>query len=173
MHSLFHKVSLNTIVKVCLSPREGKAEFLDFLVSLSDRHGNRENWAFLAVCRRIWDIELPKEVNSGKKLKSRGSPEVSSKIFERIVFSAPLSTLGFCYTLFKAMSFAGPISMFLPLHLHCAGNPTSPSGLWIDLGAGEPESLRFPVFISLCRIQEKWFHLCSALTRNTHQFNHC
>lgn len=50
---------------------------------------------------------------------------------------------------------------------------TSPAGSGINLGAGEPESLKFPVFISLCRILEEWFHLCSALTRNAHQFNHC
>lgn len=99
-------------------------------------------------------MELPKEVNPEKKLKSQGSPDLNSKIFEGTIFSAPFSALGFCYTLFKIMSFAGPITMFLTLHLHCAGN-LSVSFRVMNLGAGEPESLRFPVFISLCRILEE------------------
>jgi len=53
-----------------------------------------------------------------------GSPELNSQIFERITFSAAFSAFGFCYFVFRIITFAGPIFMFLPPDLHHVGTPS-------------------------------------------------
>lgn len=122
--------------------------------SLSPR--NCRFWAPLIVCYGHW---IAKASDSWEEIDVSMKPQLPN-LWRNGIFSCLLSTW------FLLMCIQIPCLCSHLFIFTMQGFQAPHSRSQINLGAGEPVSLKCPIFISFCWILEEWFHLCSELIRD-------